>query len=131
MIKKCSQCNIDFKCEKSNRKYCSVVCSTNSQRNQKLYNCSNQKYKKLGYNMKFKITEIQNQDFSQINVLVTVMNDAEKVLVKRVFTLPFEKYSNLDNQGLIKWVTNEVNIAKESIRKENDFKDLINQVIEL
>ena len=81
--------------------------------------------------MKFKITEIQNQDFSQINVLVTVMNDAEKVLVKRVFTLPFEKYSNLDNQGLIKWVTNEVNIAKESIRKENDFKDLINQVIEL
>ena len=81
--------------------------------------------------MKFKITEIQNQDFSQINVLVTVMNDAEKVLVKRVFTLPFEKYSNLDNQGLIDWVTKEVKIAKESIKKENDFKDLINQVIEL
>lgn len=81
--------------------------------------------------MKFKITEIQNQDFSQINVLVTVMNDAEKVLVKRVFTLSFEKYSNLDNQGLIDWVTNEVKVAKESIRKENDFKDLINQVISL
>lgn len=81
--------------------------------------------------MKFKITEIQNQDFSQINVLVTVMNDAEKVLVKRVFTLPFEKYSNLDNQGLIDWVTKEVKIAKESIKKENDFKDLINQVIDL
>ena len=81
--------------------------------------------------MKFKITEIQNQDFSQINVLVTVMNDAEKGLVKRVFTLPFEKYSNLDNQGLIDWVTKEVKIAKESIKKENDFKDLINQVIEL
>lgn len=81
--------------------------------------------------MKFKITEIQNQDFSQINVLVTVMNDAEKVLVKRVFPLPFEKYSNLDNQGLIDWVTKEVKIAKESIKKENDFKDLINQVIEL
>lgn len=79
--------------------------------------------------MKFKITEIQNQDFSQINVLVTIMNDAEKVLVKRVFTLPSEKYSNLDNQGLIDWVTNEAKIAKESIRKENDFKDLINQVI--
>lgn len=81
--------------------------------------------------MKFKITEIQNQDFSQINVLVTVINDAEKVLVKRVFTLPFEKYSNLDNQGLIDWATNEVKVAKESIRKENDFKDLINQVIDL
>ena len=40
MITNCNFCKTDFKCEKSNRKYCSQQCSTNSQRSQKSYNCS-------------------------------------------------------------------------------------------
>lgn len=79
--------------------------------------------------MKFKITAIQNQDYSQINVLVDIMTDANVLLVKRVFTLPFEKYSNMDDVTLTAWITNEVKVAKESQNNETLFKTLINQVV--
>lgn len=81
--------------------------------------------------MKFRITDIQNQDYSQINVLVDIANDSNALLVKRVFTLPFDKFSNLDNTQLIAWVTNEVKIAKETAIKELSYKTLINQVFDI
>ena len=118
MIKKCSQCNIDFKCEKSNRKYCSVVCSTNSQRNQKLYNCS--------------ICNIEFSDiFSSKRIVCSLECAAKHLSIKHK---GIKLWKHKDIKPLAKYTClscgKEKDIA-ESIRKENDFKDLINQVIEL
>lgn len=77
--------------------------------------------------MKFKITEIQNQDNTQLNILVDVFRDNGNLLAKRVFTLPDEKFSSMNNEQLIEWVTNEVKVYKRAINKEKDFKTLINQ----
>lgn len=75
--------------------------------------------------MKFKITGIQNQDNTQINVLVDVLKDNGNLLVSRVFPLPDEKFSNMNNDQLVEWVKNEVKVYKRAIAKEKDFKDLI------
>lgn len=76
--------------------------------------------------MNFKITEIQNQDNTQINVLVDVFRDNGNLLVKRVFTLPDELSSNLTKEQLVDWVTTQVRVYKRALAKEKDFKELIN-----
>ena len=76
--------------------------------------------------MKFKITDIQNQDNTQLNVLVDVFRDNGNLLTKRVFTLPDEKYSKMNNVELAEWVTNEVLVYKRALAKEKDYKELIN-----
>lgn len=75
--------------------------------------------------MKFKITAIQNQDNTQINILVDVFKDNGNLLVSRVFPLPDEKFSNMNNDQLVEWVTNEIKVYKRAIAKEKVFKDLI------
>jgi len=75
--------------------------------------------------MKFKITGIQNQDNTQINILVDVLKDNGNLLVSRVFPLPDEKFSNMNNDQLVEWVKNEVKVYKRAIAKEKDYKDLI------
>lgn len=79
--------------------------------------------------MKAKITEIQNQAGTQINVCVDYLDDDDNLIIKRVLMFPEEKYYSMSVEDMKKFIIQEGDRHKVTERKTEEFSELVNTEI--